>query len=117
MKRDEGFVLLSVAVLATLALAVWAVAYRATMDAIRAEAEVVRRATRDDSVLPALAAGVALLETGLPSSNPYACIVTARGHRCVVTFRRNGGDWIVTAEPATETDLRSLPRAPRRFGA
>jgi hypothetical protein len=82
---------------------------------LRTETHRVQRLEFDQGPAAALAAGLTLLETGYPSSTPYACytvVETSTGPQFYsVTFARQPDlTWSVTAEPVDSTT--SLPAMP-----
>ena len=120
-RGERGQILLLVAVLGLLAMGTWVLTWRATHDAIRLERIAVWRAARAESVQPALAQGLALLRTGRPPLDPYACVTTIAGgeaeHACTVTYTSQGSqdDWSVQARLATESEQGTLPPMPASF--
>ena len=120
-RGERGQILLVVTVLGLLATGLWMLTWRATHDAIRLERVAVRRATRAESVQPALAQGLALLRTGRPPLDPYACLTTIAGgaveYDCTVTYASQGSpdDWSVQARLATESEQGTLPPMPASF--
>ena len=124
MKRargQQGAALVLVTVMGFLALAIFLRAWRGTHDAIRTEGYVVARTLRDESVGEALAAGVTLLETGRPPSDPYSAVLsvtTSTGDvACKLTWSSAGDldTWDVLAELATSADVFSLDDMPESF--
>jgi len=100
-------------------LSLWGVAYRQTAAALRAESVEVNRVERDEGSTQAVARGLALLETGLPPSNPYVCgitVTTPTGPRAfTVTFTPEGSNnWSVQAAPTAAGT--SPPPMPSTFG-
>ncbi len=95
-----GFAMMLVLVFIVLFLAMLGVTLRATGSALRIESARLRQLQRDEGSIHALAKGVALLETGLPPSDPYVCGVdidtTSGTQSYTVTFESEGGDnWSV----------------------
>jgi hypothetical protein len=93
-------VIISVVVL----LLLYSVAYRHTAAALRVETARVQQRQRDEGTMYALARAIALLETGLPPSDPYVCGVTINTPTgpspFIVTFSSEGGpNWSVNARP------------------
>jgi hypothetical protein len=117
-RGERGHVLLITAV-----MGLWVTAWRATHDAIRTERFVVRRGIRAHSVQQALARGLALLQTGRPPTDPYACLVTlthdGASWDCVVGFESQGNpnDWSVDVRLALEDEASGLPGMPASFGS
>lgn len=100
----SGFAMMLVLVFIVLFLTMLGVACRRTAAALRIESVRALQVQRDEGSLHALARGLALLETGLPPSDPYACgvvIDTSEGARSfTVTFTSEGGNnWSVTSSP------------------
>jgi hypothetical protein len=105
----RGYALMLVLVFVVLFLAVLGVAYRQTASVLRVETVRARQAQRDQGGVVAVARGLALLETGLPPSDPYVCAVTvstsAGPSTYTVTFASEGpGAWSVRATPAGPGD-------------
>jgi hypothetical protein len=108
--RRSGFALMLVLVFIVLFLVMLGVACRRTAMALRIETARSLQVQRDEGSLHALARGVALLETGVPPSDPYACAVvinTSQGSRMfTVTFMSEGGDnWSVNAVPTGDSAI------------
>src|SRR5262245_14958440 len=107
-KSDRsGFAMMLVLVFITLFLVMLGVACRRTATALRLEEVRAKQTLRDEGSVHALARGVALLETGLPPSDPYICgvdIETSQGTRSyTVTFTDEGdGNWAVNSTPTEE---------------
>ena len=120
-ERERGSVLVATAIIAMLAMAVWAIAFRATLDSIRVERFFVNRHERDSSVTRALAAATGLLQTGHPPTDPYSCIVTVVDgevtYDCTVSYTKVGNPdtWFIESRPSTESELATLPPAPSTF--
>jgi hypothetical protein len=103
-RKRGGYALLLVLAFVILFAAMLSVAYQETASALRVETVRSQEAQRDEGSVRALAMGFALLETGLPPSDPYACVVTIQtttGARdYVVTFTSDGASgWTVQAAP------------------
>jgi len=99
-----GYAVMLVLVFNVLFLAMLSVAYRGVASALRAESARTLQVRRDEGATAALARGLALLETGLPPSNPYLCCVTldtSAGPRSfTVTFTLvDESTWTVRAAP------------------
>jgi len=93
-----------VLVFIALMLSMYSVAYRHVAAALRIETARTLRTQRDEGSIHALARGVALLETGLPPSDPYVggvTLDTPTGERSfAVTYTSEEGDtWSVHAAP------------------
>ena len=77
------------------------------------------RAERRTTVEQAMADAVLVLETGLPPSDPYECIVTVvdgRPVRCKVVYSGiTALEWDVTVTLATANEIATLPAAPASF--
>jgi hypothetical protein len=84
-------------------------AYAQLTSALRIETAHAQQVVRDQGSIPAVARGLALLETGLPPSNPYVCAVTITGltgaRSFTVTFTLEGGNnWSVRAAPTVPNE-------------
>jgi hypothetical protein len=117
---ERGLALVLTAVLGIIAMALWILTYRTTMDGIRAETRVIDREARDTTVTRALAAALALLRTGPPSATDVSYLFTvvngAETTICTVTYTNTGGDaWDVDARIATEDDIDTFDDAPPDF--
>lgn len=100
----RGYAMVTVLVFMALLLSIYGVAYRQIAAALRIETARTLLRQRDEGSLPALARGLALLETGLPPQDPYICAVsidTSTGLRSfTVTFAsETGANWSVHAAP------------------
>lgn len=100
----SGFAMMLVLVFIVLFLTMLGVACRRTAAALRIESVRALQTQRDEGSLHALARGLALLETGLPPSDPYVCgvaITTSTGTSSfTVTFASEGdGNWSVNSTP------------------
>lgn len=96
--------MLLVLIFLALVLSLYSLSYRHTAAALRVEATRTLQLQRDEGSVHALAMGLALLETGLPPSNPYICAVTidtSTGERSfTVTFAlETANTWSVGARP------------------
>ena len=120
-RREAGHTLTVVAVMVVLAMAVWMLAWRATHDAIRIERFAVLRETRGHRVAEAAARFAAVLRTGRPPEDPYACKVTTdwqgEAKACVVEASSEGDadHWQVAARMATELESSTLDELPPSF--
>jgi len=101
-------------------MALWALAFRATLDCLRVDRFVVARQRRDNSVTRALAAA-GLLRTGHPPSRRYSCIFSLpygeEVYKCTVRYLRAGDNdtWDLESTESTEAELMNLPDAPEEF--
>ena len=105
----HGYAMMLVLVFIVLFLALSAIAYRRTGAALRIESARSLQIQRDEGSIHAVARAVALLETGLPPSDPYVCgvtIDTPTGPRSyTVTLTSEGGDnWSVHSAPTQPTE-------------
>jgi hypothetical protein len=114
----SGYALMLVLMFIVLLLAFLMVAYRSVASAVRIESVRSAEVSRDEGTVAALAKGLALLETGLPPSAPYAAAVTidtpTGPRQFAVTFTCEGG----TAWSVRAADLPSdaiLPVLPPTF--
>ncbi len=120
-RGERGLVLVYVSVLGFLMALVWAMSWRATHDMIHVERAFVRRSVHDASVKRAGAVATALLETGMPPSESYACIVTvtdgATTYDCLVEYYPviHPWTWGIDVSLATADDVATYPAAPASF--
>lgn len=96
----SGYAMMLVLVFIVLFLGLLGVALRQTAAALRIETVRTMQIQRDEGSLHALAKGLALLETGIPPTDPYVCgvdIATSSGLRSyTITFESEGGEnWSV----------------------
>lgn len=118
MKTRDGYAMVLVLVFIALLLSMVGVAFRHLAAATRVETARVIRLDRDEGTIHAAARGLALLQTGLPPTDPYVCAVsidTSLGPRSfTVTFTGQGGNtWSVGA--AETEPLDSPPPMPAAF--
>ena len=107
--RRGGYAMLLVTGFLVLFLSLLSLAYSQLAAAIRIQTACALQSQRDQGSLPALARGLALLETGSPPSNPYVCAVTINTPTgpCsfTVTFASTGpNNWSVSSAPTAATD-------------
>jgi len=105
----RGYAMVLVMIFIALMLCMYSVAYRHVAAALRIETARTLLTQRDEGSVHALAKAVALLETGLPPSDPYVCAViigTSPNERSfTVTFASEGGNtWSVSAAPTQWPD-------------
>ena len=111
----SGFAMMLVLVFIVLFLGLLGAALRQTSAALRIESVRILQIQRDEGSLHAVARGLALLETGLPPSDPYVCgidINISTGMRAfTVTFVSEGaGQWSVQSVATPEGELpQSMP--------
>jgi hypothetical protein len=116
----QGYAMVLTLLFVVLMLSVYGVAHRQIAAALRVETVRAAQARRDEGTLAALARGLALLETGVPPSDPFTCGVTLNtsvGPRSfTLTFASEGIDhWSVHAAPTAEG--ADPPAPPSSFGA
>lgn len=115
MKRNlqrtprRGFAMMLVLVFIILFMAMLGVACRQTASALRIESVSLVQKQRDEGSLHAVAKGLALLETGIPPTDPYVCavdITTSTGTRSyTVTFTAEAtNNWSINAKPTDAGD-------------
>jgi len=112
--------MLLVLVFITLVLSVYGVSYRYMAAALRVEAARTLQGQRDEGSMHALALGLALLETGLPPSESYACGVTISTSEGPLPFTaiftlETEGIWSVEARPTSL--IEDPPPMPDVFGS
>ena len=101
--------MLLVLVFIALAMSLYAVSYRHMAAALRVETARTLQTQRNQGSIHALAKGLALLETGLPPSDPYVCATTMETstgeHSFTVTFSSETDEvWLVEAGPTVAFD-------------
>ena len=116
--RRGGYAMLLVVGFLILFLALLGVAYSELAAAVRAQTVCALQIQRDEGSIHALAKGLALLETGLPPSNPYACGVTINTSTgpssFTVIFTSTGtSSWSVNCVPTAPND--NPPPMPSTF--
>ena len=113
--RRSGYAMLLVLVFIALVLSFFSLSYRHLATALRAETFSMMTRERDQGSLAALAAGLTLLETGLPPSDPYVCatsIATSAGATSyTVTFASEGGAGAIGQVEARPTGELESPEA------
>jgi hypothetical protein len=105
----NGYAMVLVLVFIALMLTFYSVAYRRIGAALRAETIRTLQTERNEGCIHAAARGLALLETGLPPSNPYVCGTSVgsppRDRSFTVTFgSQEEGVWWVHAAPTVWPD-------------
>ncbi len=110
IQRRRGIAMMLVLVFIVLFMAMLGVACRQTASALRIETVRTTQIERDQGSMHAVARGLALLETGLPPSDPYSCAVeisTSLGLRSfTVTFASEGaGNWSVQSRATGEGEF------------
>ena len=116
----SGHILLSTMAFLVLAMILWLAAFGQIAGYGRLEKVSRIRQDRATQSMRALAWGLALLESGLPPTNPYSCLVTpdsGTGRQFVITFQRTSltpRKYTVSVRPATPSDAL-LPLAPTYF--
>ncbi len=109
----RGYALMTVSLFLVLMLAMTGVVHRHLSSVLRIEKARVQAEQRDEALLHALAQALALIETGLPPSNPYVCattINTSQGLESItLTFAQEHNEiWSVHAA-ATALDENPQP--------
>lgn len=103
-KRRAGYALIMVLVFMVLFVSIVGVAFRRLGSAVRLESAHTNQVRRDGGSVVALSRAMALLETGLPPTDPYVCgtvVDTPAGTRnFTVTF---------TLEEGTTFSVRAAP--------
>jgi hypothetical protein len=107
--KRHGYAMMLVFVFLVLFLLFLGMAYAQLTSALRIETAHAQQVVRDQGAIPAVAQGLALLETGLPPSNPYVCATTITGstgaRSFTVTFTLEGGNnWSVRAAPTAPNE-------------
>ena len=114
----KAFALPAVLMFLTVAFAMWAIVFRSASTSLRLEDARAHRDTRATWLAPATAAGLRLLETGMPPSDSYECKlpITQDGQTryFLLTFEKIGPlRWTVECEATDEDD--DAPDAPATF--
>jgi hypothetical protein len=99
-----GYAMLLVLAFLVVFFSLLAMTYSQLASSLRVESVRAKQLQREEGSLHALARGLALLETGYPSTDPYACGVTidtsTGSHSFTVTFAsEGGGTWSLHAAP------------------
>ena len=116
----SGHILLSTMAFLVLAMILWLAAFGQMASYGRLEKASRIRQDRATQSMRVLAWGLALLESGLPPTRPYSCLVTpdsGTGRQFVITFQRTSWTprkYTVSVRPATSLDTL-LPPAPTHF--
>ncbi len=105
----HGFALMTVLFFLAFAFGAWAIFYHSSASALRLQEARAMRDTRTTWTAPAIAAGLRLLQTGNPPSDPYSCKVTiasdSETHYILLTFDQiTLGRYTLTASPTTADD-------------
>jgi hypothetical protein len=119
-KRRPGYALMLVLVFMTLLFALSSLAFRSVGTSLRSEAARSARQLRDEGSLSAAALAMALLETGLPPTNPYQCGVTvdtSRGPRGYTVDFSSDGDVLWTVSVSLTPEYVSLDPMPESFAS
>jgi len=105
----RGYALMTVSLFLVLMLAMTSVVHRHLASALRIEKARILAEHRDETLMHALAQAMALMETGLPPSDPYVCatlIDTSQGPESItVTFANEANEiWSVHVAPTAPGD-------------
>jgi hypothetical protein len=105
----DGYALALVLVFMVLLLSLSSLAYRQVAVALRVESVRSVQVVRDEGSLHALARALALLQTGLPPSNPYVCgvtIDTSSGPRAFTITMSSEDDtnWSINSTPTQDNE-------------
>lgn len=120
-RPDRGLVLVYVSILGLLMGVVFVLASRGILDATKVDRFHNRRVERDETVVRAGAVALELLATGLPPSDPYACIISVTGESTTHDLRVDYTSvvyphtWDIDVVQADADDLATLPTAPSTF--
>lgn len=114
--RRCGHVLLGTTAFLALAMLAWLAAFSTITSNLRTAKIFMVREDREHGAIRALAWGLALLETGTPSENPYSCRAEVDSDKTyVITFSLSSPtEATVSVRPATAGDI-ALPFAPPEF--
>jgi hypothetical protein len=119
LRTRHGYAMTLVLIFIVLFLALLGVVYRELAGTLRIESLHSLEVQRDTGSVHALARGLALLESGLPPTNPYACGVTIETPggplAFTVTFTtQDGVTWQVCSAPTAPGE--APPPMPGVFG-
>jgi hypothetical protein len=114
----RGYALMMVLVFLVLFLAILGVCYRHIAAMLRVESVNQTRTVYDEDCIAALARAMALLESGLPPSNPFVCGATQTTSIGTKTMKvafslQEDGLWQVRVSPAQSDE--KLPPMPETF--
>ena len=109
-RRRGGYVLPAAMLFLTVAFGMWAVLHRSAATAIRFEQARTLREGRNVFAAPAIAAGLRLLETADPPTDPYECklpiTVDGQTRYFHLAYEQIAiGRWTVAATPTTADDV------------
>lgn len=112
----SGHVLLGTMTFLVLAMLAWVMTFSAVNANLRTAKAFVVRQDREHGALRALAWGLALIETGTPTENPYSCRAAVDTDKTyVITFTlASPTEATVSVRPTTADDA-TLPWAPEEF--
>ena len=104
--KRRGYAMVIVPIFIVLFLAMLGVVYREVAGALRIESLHALQVSRDEGSICAMGRGLALLENGLPPTNPYVCCATidtpAGPQIFTVTFASaDGVNWQVSSSPTS----------------
>jgi len=116
--RNSGHALFGTLVFLLIVMILWLGVARQVATCARIEKNFQSQQSYYDSSIRALSWGLALLETGIPPSDPYSCKMLVgqdNSQTFVVTFTKlTDLNYTVTARPAELSD-ELLPSAPDTF--
>jgi len=119
-KSRHGNAMLLVMMMSVFSMGIWAVTLRTTRNAIETESFHNQRTEFEHRIVRGLALAGVLLEKEKPDSLPYAFLYTGKDANgsffTRVEIRSKGHErFSVTARKATVSEVRSLPRNPKKF--
>ena len=118
LSRNSGHALFGTLVFLLLVMIIWLGVARQVATCIRIEQNFKSQKSYYDTCIRALSWGLALLETGIPPTDPYSCKMQVgenNSQTFIVTFTKISDlNYTVTARPAELSD-ELLPSAPDTF--
>jgi len=119
-RKNKGNALAGTMMFLLLVMIMWLGVTRQMATYLRMEKNFQAQKTYNDCCIRAASWGLALLETGVPSGNPYSCRLQVGDETLqsyVLTFELTSlNNYRVTARPAVSED-DSLPDAPSTFAS
>ncbi|GJM22990.1 MAG: hypothetical protein DHS20C15_29050 [Planctomycetota bacterium] len=114
-QREQGSFVVLVSVIGLLSMAFWMSAYRATHDALRMESQLQRAARHAAFVDEGLRLASSALEHAEPPRDHFRCLWFVKsdlesGWLTAIYERVRHHTWSVMVAPASERDLRKLPK-------
>lgn len=114
--RNRGHALVGTMGFLVLAMLLWLASFAQLSSYLRVQKSSQVSQARVTGPMQAMATGLALLETGLPTHSPYSCqFIPNNGQTCVITFTVVSSSSVnVATRFATAADS-TLPKTPANF--